>query len=109
MFKRPEKDAYFNALPILGVDGTLAETVSHDSPAKGKVCAKSGTLMWYDLTNDRILLKSKALAGKIETKKGSTLFFAIFLNDLALSNGNSPIKEGKVLGKLCEIIYRNGP
>ncbi len=46
MAKRPDWEAYKAALPILGVDGTLAEAVSSSSPAKGKVFAKTGTLIW---------------------------------------------------------------
>ena len=38
-----------------------------DSPARGKVSAKTGTLIWTDTANDRLLLKSKALAGTMTT------------------------------------------
>ncbi len=40
MAKRKEWGAYKSALPVLGVDGTLADTVDKDSPARGKVFAK---------------------------------------------------------------------
>jgi len=109
MLQRPEADAYFNALPVLGVDGTLAASLVDESPAKGKARAKTGTLIYYDSMNERMLLRSKALAGTIETAKATKLCFAMFVNDVPLPRGVAATREGKVLGKLCEIIYLNGP
>jgi serine-type D-Ala-D-Ala carboxypeptidase/endopeptidase (penicillin-binding protein 4) len=108
MAKRPEWDAYKAGLPILGVDGTLAETVDASSPAKGKVFAKTGTLIWYDSVNERYLLKSKALAGTMTTKAGTPLFLAMFVNNVPLPDGVGAIREGKIMGKLCEVIYSSG-
>ena len=109
MAKRPEWEAYEAALPVLGVDGTLVDTVNADSPAKGKVRAKTGTLIWFDAANDRMLLKSKALAGTMTTKSGSTLYFALIVNNVPLPKDTGATREGKVLGRLCEILYDNGP
>ncbi|MDB5308501.1 MAG: dacB [Gemmataceae bacterium] len=109
MAKRPEWEAYEAGLPVLGVDGTLAETVKADSPAKGKVRAKTGTLVWYDAANDRFLLKSKALAGVMTTKAGTKLHLAMFVNNVPLPKGTTTSREGKMLGRLCEILYENGP
>jgi serine-type D-Ala-D-Ala carboxypeptidase/endopeptidase (penicillin-binding protein 4) len=109
MAKRSEWDAYKTALPVLGVDGTLSEAVPASSPAKGKVFAKTGTLVWHDAANDRLLLKSKALAGTMTTKNGTALYLALFVNNVPLPDGAGPTREGKVLGKLCEILYENGP
>ncbi|MBX9580681.1 MAG: D-alanyl-D-alanine carboxypeptidase/D-alanyl-D-alanine-endopeptidase [Gemmataceae bacterium] len=109
MAKRPEWDAYKAGLPVLGVDGTLAETVDKDSPARGKVAAKTGTLIWHDAANDRFLLKSKALAGVMTTRAGAELHFAVFVNNVPLPKGVGATREGKVLGKLCEIIHEYGP
>ena len=109
MAKHPAAAEYFDALPVLGVDGTLAESVAKDSPARGKVRAKTGTLSWYDAQNERSLLRSKALAGELTTAKGTKLYFAMFLNDYPLPEGGSAAGQGKVLGKLCEEIYKHGP
>src|SRR5262249_5087497 len=57
MAKRPEFAAYKAALPVLGVDGTLHDAVPNDSPARGKASAKTGTIYWRDLVNDRDLLR----------------------------------------------------
>src|SRR5207302_9135209 len=51
--KRADYSALHAGLPILGVDGTLADAVAADSPARGKVFAKTGTLTWDDLMNGR--------------------------------------------------------
>ena len=59
--------------------------------------------------NERSLLRSKALAGELETAKGTKLYFALFLNDLPLQEGGTAGQQGKVLGKICETIYSNGP
>ncbi|MBA4188532.1 MAG: D-alanyl-D-alanine carboxypeptidase/D-alanyl-D-alanine-endopeptidase [Planctomycetaceae bacterium] len=109
MAKRPEWDAYKAGLPIMGVDGTLADVVGADSPVRGKVFAKTGTLVWFDAANERVLLKSKALAGTMTTKAGTPLYLAIFVNNVPLPTGIGPGREGKLLGKLCEILHDAGP
>jgi serine-type D-Ala-D-Ala carboxypeptidase/endopeptidase (penicillin-binding protein 4) len=109
MSKRKEWDAYKNALPILGVDGTLADVVKPESPARGKVFAKTGTLIWFDAANERFLLKSKALAGTMTTKSGAELHFAMFVNNVPLPAGVTATREGKTLGRLCEMLYEHGP
>ncbi len=65
---------YFNSLPILGVDGSLAE-MGTDSPAKGKVHAKTGTY----LANGTI--KAQVLAGYIDAHSGRRLAYALYVND----------------------------
>jgi serine-type D-Ala-D-Ala carboxypeptidase/endopeptidase (penicillin-binding protein 4) len=109
MRKRPEWEAYRNALPILGVDGTLAEVVAKDSPARGKVFAKTGTLSYDNHLNGRTLLRSKALAGVMTTAKGTELTIALFVNNVPLPAGIQASREGKMLGKLCEVIHEHGP
>ena len=72
--------------------------------------AKTGTLIWYDAANDRFLLKSKALAGTMTTKAGTTLYFAHVREQRpAARRASAPTREGKVLGRLCEILYEHGP
>jgi D-alanyl-D-alanine carboxypeptidase/D-alanyl-D-alanine-endopeptidase (penicillin-binding protein 4) len=107
--RRPDYPALRAGLPVLGVDGTLADVVPEDSPARGKVFAKTGTYTWHDVLNDRTLLRSKALAGTLTTAGGRPLFFAIFLNNVPLPKGVRPEREGKVLGKLCQILYGQRP
>lgn len=105
MAKRPEWKAYRAGFPSLGVDGTLAKVVDEDSPARGKAFAKTGTWIWKDVMNDRFLLRSKALAGVMTTKGGRKLFLAFYVNDVPLPADVTSSREGKVMGKLCEIVY----
>jgi len=109
MAGRPEWAAYRAGLPVLGVDGTLANVVGIHSSARGKVFAKTGTLYWTDLANDRWLLRSKALAGTMTTRSGATLYFAMFVNNVPVSRETGATREGRVLGRLCEILHDNGP
>jgi len=95
-------------LPVLGVDGTLAD-IGADSPARGKVRAKTGTYPDTDLLNDRIFLRCKALAGVMTTRSGRNLVFAVFVNDVPLATGVPTSREAKVLGQLCEILYEHTP
>ena len=109
MMRRPDFAAYEAALPVLGVDGTLVDAVRPDSPARGKVRAKTGIYGDADLLNGRMLLRSKSMAGYLTTERGRRVVFAIFLNDLPLARGATPDREGKTLGRLCEILYRYAP
>jgi D-alanyl-D-alanine carboxypeptidase/D-alanyl-D-alanine-endopeptidase (penicillin-binding protein 4) len=107
--KREDFPVIFAGLPILGVDGTLVDVLGPNSPAKGKAHAKTGTLVWQDLMNDRLLVRSKALGGTMTTAGGRRLTFAMFVNDVPLPKGVTATREGKVLGHLCEIIYEHCP
>jgi D-alanyl-D-alanine carboxypeptidase/D-alanyl-D-alanine-endopeptidase (penicillin-binding protein 4) len=109
MAKRPEAEKFFDGLPVLGVDGTLAESVPSTSPARGKVRAKTGTLVWQDLMNDRPLLTSKALAGTLTSSKGREFYIAVFVNNVPLPRGVTSTREGKALGTLCELIVEHAP
>jgi D-alanyl-D-alanine carboxypeptidase/D-alanyl-D-alanine-endopeptidase (penicillin-binding protein 4) len=75
-------------LPIAGVDGTLSKRFA-DSPLKGKLFAKTGTLS-----------EVNALSGYVTTKTGKTLAFSI------LVNGHLPGSdvEVKAIDRICEAI-----
>ncbi|HEV2387194.1 MAG TPA: D-alanyl-D-alanine carboxypeptidase/D-alanyl-D-alanine-endopeptidase [Candidatus Acidoferrales bacterium] len=108
-----EKDfsLFYNALPILGRDGTLYN-IQVDSPAAGHVHAKTGTLTQFDLLNHDLLVKSKALAGYMTTAGGRRVAFAIFVNRVAIPineklGGLAQIEEtiGQALGEIAADIY----
>ncbi len=104
--KRADFAVFKAALPVLGVDGTLAKAVGKSSPALGKVVGKTGTYGDHDLLNGRLHLRAKALAGTMTTAKGKELAYCIFVNDV---RGGSSVREGKALGQLCEIVQQHAP
>jgi D-alanyl-D-alanine carboxypeptidase/D-alanyl-D-alanine-endopeptidase (penicillin-binding protein 4) len=86
MAKSDVASVYQAALPILGVDGSLAHSGT-SLPAKGHVFAKTGT------TIDATGLKAQNLAGYIDTRSGRRLAFALFLNDAGPIEAISDVSE----------------
>jgi PBP4 family serine-type D-alanyl-D-alanine carboxypeptidase len=76
--------SYFDSLPILGVDGSLAE-MGTDSPAKGKIRAKTGTYL-ADGT-----IRAQVLAGYIDAHSGRRLAFALYVNNAGQFTGISDV------------------
>jgi serine-type D-Ala-D-Ala carboxypeptidase/endopeptidase (penicillin-binding protein 4) len=111
MAGRSDYSTYEGALPILGRDGTLAESVSANSPVRGHARAKTGTFWVENGLNGSAVLTSKALAGTMETSSGRRLVFAFFVNDVPIDASSiDAITEatagaGKLLGRLCEAFY----
>jgi D-alanyl-D-alanine carboxypeptidase/D-alanyl-D-alanine-endopeptidase (penicillin-binding protein 4) len=102
--KRPDFPAFERALPILGVDGTLADDVTKQSPAHGKVRAKTGTLLWENALNDHFLVTSKALAGYLTAKSGRQLVFSFVVTNVQVEKAADAKTVAKALAHLCEII-----
>lgn len=73
-------ESFRGSLPVLGSDGTLADAVGKDSPARGKVLAKTGTVDLFDLVNDSGFVQIKSLAGYMTAASGRQLVFALFVN-----------------------------
>lgn len=80
--------AWRDTLPIAGVDGTLSHRF-RDSPVKGKVWAKTGTLN-----------ESSALSGYLTTASGKTLAFSVMVN--GRRPGSSA--ETQAIDKIVEAI-----
>lgn len=68
MDRHAEAEAWREALPIAGVDGTLRNRMK-DTPAAGNVRAKTGTLRW-----------AVALSGYVTSAAGERLAFSLVLN-----------------------------
>lgn len=107
MSTRDDFDVYLRALPVLGVDGTLADAVSADSGARGKVQAKTGTLYWQNQLDGGYLLQSKALAGYMTAASGRRLAFALFVNNAHLASSDDTAEVGRTLGRVCEKIHES--
>jgi D-alanyl-D-alanine carboxypeptidase/D-alanyl-D-alanine-endopeptidase (penicillin-binding protein 4) len=103
-------EAFRAGLPVLGVDGTLVRAVPADSKAKGKVAAKTGTLLWGNSGNGQYILTSKALAGYATAANGRELAFAMFLNNMPIAKSEEGARAaGEKLGELSEIMVAETP
>ena len=107
MAKRPDFKEFFAGLPILGKDGTLWN-VQNDSPAAGKVHAKTGTFGAYNALRKMLMITGKGLAGFIDTKDGERLAFAVYLNhvDVPLRDPDATTRiAGQAVGEIAAAAY----
>ena len=81
MANHREAQAFLDALPIAGVDGTLRRRL-RNTAAAGNVRAKTGTLRW-----------AHALSGYVTTAAGERLAFSFMLNRFAAAPGHSGHEE----------------
>ena len=79
-----------SALPIVAVDGTLADFPT--TALKGKIIAKTGTMT-----------DTSALSGFITTKSGRQLIFSLLIDDTPLPNHELKLFQSQVL----EDLYQN--
>ena len=101
---RPDAQRWQEAMPIMGVDGSVA-TVQTDSPAAGKVYAKTGTLGDQDLLNQRLRVETKALGGYIQAQSGRKLAIAIIVNQAMFDDIQGVFAANEDLGKIATNIY----
>lgn len=76
----PQFQRYFEALPILGVDGSL-EDFAKKTEAVGKVRAKPGTGVSFNLATEKYFLITQALAGYIQGKNGHLFAYMLGVNN----------------------------
>jgi D-alanyl-D-alanine carboxypeptidase/D-alanyl-D-alanine-endopeptidase (penicillin-binding protein 4) len=106
---QPYFQALYTALPILGVDGTLFN-IANNSPARGKVHAKTGTWSGGDALNRRVLVSGKGLAGYMTTASGRHIAFCYYLNNLAVPHGQDASRvSGQINGALATATYLYAP
>jgi len=105
MTTQPDFQAYFDGLPILGVDGSEIETVAEDSPVRGKASAKSGTTVAGDVMNQRGITMVRALAGYLTAKSGRELIFTLYVSDVPIKDNLDVLNVIKEQGSIAEVIY----
>ncbi len=103
---RPDFQVFYNGLPILGKDGTLAK-IQRENPAAGHVFAKTGTFAAEDKLNSRLMLNGKGLAGFVQTKSGKTLAFAAYVNHVSMAADPESAQKiaGQALGEIAASAY----
>jgi D-alanyl-D-alanine carboxypeptidase/D-alanyl-D-alanine-endopeptidase (penicillin-binding protein 4) len=105
MAKQPHFDMFQKDLPILGKDGTLADT-QKDSPGAGHVFAKTGTYGGRDYLNGRRLITGKGLAGYTTTPDGRHLAFAFYVNNVERTDDQDVSDMcGQALGEMASALY----
>jgi len=81
MSRQPSSEAYFAALPIAGVDGTLRNRFKNTAAA-GNLRGKTGTLRW-----------ANSLSGYLKTAAGERLVFCFMLNRYVSPDANSSARN----------------
>jgi D-alanyl-D-alanine carboxypeptidase/D-alanyl-D-alanine-endopeptidase (penicillin-binding protein 4) len=102
--KKPWGDAFREALPILGRDGTLA-LIQPKSAGAGKVFAKTGTYAKFDPLNRRTIVTGKGLAGYFTARSGKRIAFALYVNSLAVKQGDPADVAGQALGEIASLAW----
>ncbi|UOY92466.1 D-alanyl-D-alanine carboxypeptidase/D-alanyl-D-alanine-endopeptidase [Ectobacillus sp. JY-23] len=87
-------DAYYGALPIAGVDGTLRNRMK-ETLAQNNVYAKTGTLQGVS-----------GLSGYVKTKDGERLYFSILLNGYTSTSRNLTSAQDQIATALAELSFQ---
>jgi D-alanyl-D-alanine carboxypeptidase/D-alanyl-D-alanine-endopeptidase (penicillin-binding protein 4) len=102
----PDADRFREALPTLGVDGSLAGNC-RDCPARGKVSAKTGTVAGGDLLNDRLAVGAETTAGYLETSKGHYDVFFIGVNGASTPDISGVLTIANDVTDIAAILQEN--
>jgi serine-type D-Ala-D-Ala carboxypeptidase/endopeptidase (penicillin-binding protein 4) len=92
MSKHKSADAYYDSLPIAGVDGTLRSRFK-GTPAEKNIHAKTGTIRYVN-----------SISGYVTSKAGEKLVFSIMLN--AYSGGEGRSYTDAIAGMLATLEAR---
>ncbi len=108
MHKLPEDQfkLFYNALPILGVDGSIAKA-AQNIPAVGKVHGKTGTSLSYDFANQRYYSFSEVLSGYIDAKNGHLFAFIIAVSNTPLETLNDAFQIQQDVSRVAIEIYNH--
>jgi D-alanyl-D-alanine carboxypeptidase len=106
MAKSDSYISFFDALPILSVDGSLSFVKNYQSNpslagAMGKVRAKTGTYL-----QDNIL-KGQALAGYVVTKNNNRLIFQLVVNNVTIDSLKDVLNVFQDQGEIAAILWRD--
>ncbi|HEX2942188.1 MAG TPA: D-alanyl-D-alanine carboxypeptidase [Rhodopila sp.] len=110
--KHPTFPAFFDALPILAIDGSLAGVTDFKSDATlagaaGQVRAKTGTYVGADPTGAGLLLKGQAFAGYIATSHGKHLVYEVIVNNVPVGGIGDVYQIFQDEGTASAILWRD--
>lgn len=108
--KSPAARDLYNALPVLGVDGSLAFVKDFTSDptlagAKGNVHAKTGT--YVDNVGSQMMLKGQAFGGYITTKRGHRLTYELVVNNVPIQKVDDLTRVFQDEGTISAILWRD--
>jgi PBP4 family serine-type D-alanyl-D-alanine carboxypeptidase len=102
--KQPFFPGFFNALPVLGTDGTLWD-IQTGTPAAGHVMAKTGTFSEANALDRNLVVTGKGLAGFVKTRTGKTLAIAVYANFVPGNSESIAHAVGDALGEIAGAAY----
>jgi len=106
--RQPYGGWFFDSLPVLGRDGTLAEMLT-DSPAAGHVHAKTGSYVVANALDSGVMLLGKGLVGYVDAKNGHRLIFAAYVNLVPLHDMGEVAGVGEMLAEIAGMAYQYAP
>lgn len=106
----PVFDAFFDALPILGVDGSLGFVTDFESDptlagAAGQVHSKTGTFAAEDAQG--LVIKGQAFGGYIDAKSGRRLVYQLVVNNVPVLELNDLLAIFQDEGTISAILWRD--
>jgi D-alanyl-D-alanine carboxypeptidase/D-alanyl-D-alanine-endopeptidase (penicillin-binding protein 4) len=97
---------FFDALPILGVDGSL-EDFGKNTSAVRKVRAKTGTGVAFNFATGKLFLVTLAYAGYIEGKNGNLIAYEVIVNNGTMPTINDVLLFFEDEAQLSNLIYEH--
>lgn len=106
----PEAAAFFDALPVLGVDGSLAFVTDFTGDptlagAAGRVRAKTGT--FAEGTADGVVVRGQAFGGIIESRGGRRLVYQLVVNEVPIDEVSDLLQLFQDEGTISAILWRD--
>ncbi|MBV8153765.1 MAG: D-alanyl-D-alanine carboxypeptidase [Candidatus Eremiobacteraeota bacterium] len=108
---RPAFQTFYDALPVLGVDGSLASVKNFEKDrtlagAAGHVHAKTGTYVAGTPAGEPIL-KGQAFGGYITTKSGRHLVYQLVVNNVPITGIPDVIGVFQDEGTISAMLWRD--
>lgn len=110
MRQAPTFPTFFNALPNMGIDGSLAFVTDFESDpglagAKGQVHAKPGTLLTS--SGSEFLVQGQAFGGYITAKSGKKLIYEVVVNNVPVRDLSGVMQIFQDEGTISAILWRD--
>jgi len=110
MTGQPDFPAFRDALPILGIDGSLGFVTDFQSDptlagATGQVRAKTGTYAAGDESG--LVIKGQAFGGYIDARSGRNLIYQLVVNEVPITEFDQLLDIFQDEGTISAILWRD--